>query len=113
MQRIVTRQGGTFAGLRGYRYSELWLQLEAVFDVRDEAALGLTPGALTRDDDLVLPRLIARTARDLGAEAILVPSASLVGDNAILFLDLLRPDSVIEVTRSLEPNLGGASTPAP
>lgn len=113
VQRIVSRGEGTIARLKNYRYSELWLQLEAVVDVRDEAGMGLLAGALTRDDDLSRPRRIARAARDRGAEAILVPSASRVGDNLILFLDLRRPGSVIEVVRSLDPNLGERTAPGP
>lgn len=113
VQRIVTRRGGTITALRGYRYTELWLRLGAVVDVRDESALGVDAGALTRDDDLSLPRAIAHAARGRAAEAILVPSASLVGDNLILFLDLRRVGSVVEVVRWLAPNLGEESGPTP
>lgn len=108
VQRIVTRRGGTIAGLKGYRYSELRVRLEAVLDVRDESAMGLPSGALTRDDDLSLPRSIAYAAHRRAVEAMLIPSASLVGDDLILFLDLRRAGSVVDVIRTLDPNLGGA-----
>jgi len=93
--------------LKGYRYSGLRVRLEAVLDLRDVSAMVLPSGALTRDD-LSLPRSIAYAARRRAVEAMLVPSASLVGDTLILFLDLRRAGSVVDVIRTLDPNLGGA-----
>lgn len=81
VQRIATRRGGPIAGLKGYRYSELRIRLEAVLDARDEAGMGLAVGALASEDDLSRPRSLARAARALLVEGMLVPSASLIGND--------------------------------
>src|SRR5262245_17936699 len=59
---------------------------------------------LLDDLDLAVPQSLV-AARRRGAEGLVVPSASLLGDNLVIFLDRLRPTSLIEVVRSIEPRL--------
>ena len=50
-------------------------------------------------------------ALDLGVEGMLVPSATGLGDNLIVFSDLIRPGSVLVEVRSIDPNLIKAPKP--
>ena len=91
--------------LRLFRYSELRVRLAAVLDCRDLTAFGLTSAALLDDLDFDVPHAIATAARRRGAEALLVPSASLLGDNLEIFPDLVRTDSLVEAVRFVDPRL--------
>lgn len=91
--------------LNEYRLSEIELQLEAVFDCRDAAALGLTSNDLIRDYDFSITQQIAAAAIAQAAEAILVPSATGLGDNLIVFPAQLRSSSWLAVIGSRDPRL--------
>lgn len=91
--------------VRSYRLTRLGIELAAVLDCRDVAALGLTLDDLVNNADYDTPQHLAAAAFALGVEGMLVPSATLIGDNLIVFVDRLRPDSRIEVLDSVEPNL--------
>jgi RES domain-containing protein len=93
------------SALKDYRFTEIWVRLEAVFDFRDLYSLGLTADQLLDDHDYTLAQSIALAALDAGAEAILVPSASRLGDNLILFPDQIRSASVIQEVRFIDPHL--------
>lgn len=91
--------------LNDFRISELSLQLVAVADCRDAGALGLTLDDLCDDFDYRATQAIAAAAIASGAEGVLVPSATRLGDNLIVFTTRLRPESRITVVSSREPRL--------
>jgi hypothetical protein len=88
-----------------YRFTELWVEIEAVLDCRDTALLGLDVNEMIGDYSYDITRRIAAAAMSLGVEGILVPSATLLGDNLILFPDRIRTGSVIVEVRSIDPRL--------
>jgi hypothetical protein len=91
--------------LEAFRFTEIRVDLQAVLDCRDPLALGLTPANLLHDTDYAVPRALAAAAIDRGAEAIVVHSASLLGDNPIIFPHRLRPGSTLTAGRSIDPRL--------
>ena len=88
-----------------YRLSELWVELSTVLDCRNASALGLTAADLIRDGDFAITQEIAAEALVRGAEAVLVPSATGIGDNLVLFPDQLTAASRLTVIRSRDPRL--------
>lgn len=86
--------------LNQYVISELHVELSNVLDGRHITAAAKDASALLDDDDLELPQSIAEAARDAGAEGLLVPSATLLGDALVIFPDALREHSVIAPLRS-------------
>lgn len=91
--------------LSEYRLSQIEVQLEAVFDCRDATALGLTRDDLIRDYDFAVTQEIAAAAIAEGAEAILVPSATGLGDNLVVFTAQLHAASTLAVVTSRDPRL--------
>jgi len=87
------------------RLTEIEVELAAVLDCRDVTALGLALGDLVRDYDFTLTQELAQVAIDRDAEGILVPSATALGDNLILFPDRLRASSRLTVVDSRDPRL--------
>jgi hypothetical protein len=87
------------------RLTTLSVRLEAVMDCRDAAAMGLDPAALLHDTDYDLTQAIGAAALARGVEGILVPSATRLGDNLILWIAQIRPDSQITLIRSEDPRL--------
>jgi RES domain-containing protein len=93
------------AALNAYELSELRLELHAMLDCRDVLALGLGPPDLLHDTDYDIPQNLAAAAMDRSAEALLVPSATQLGENIIVLAARLRPDSVVELVSSRNPQL--------
>lgn len=91
--------------LNEYRLSELDVELETVLDCRDPAAFGLSAEDLIRDFDFTMTQEIAAAAIAQGAEGILVPSASGLGDNLVVFPAQLRSGSRLAVVGSRDPRL--------
>ncbi len=91
--------------LNEYRLSEIDVELEAVLDCRNAAALGLSPEDLVRDYDFATTQEIAAAAIVHGAEGILVPSATGLGDNLVVFPAQLRGGSRLAVAGSRDPKL--------
>ncbi len=91
--------------LNDYRLSELSVRVRAVLDCRDPAPLGLPFDDLVHDTDYGAARAIGAAAFADGLEGLLVPSATRLGDNLILFPDNLRADFRIEVVSSRDPRL--------
>jgi len=91
--------------LNEYRLSELEVELEAVLDCRDSAALGLSPKDLTRDYDFTITQEVAAAAIAQGAEGILVPSATGLGDNLVVFPAQLHGTSRLAAVGSRDPRL--------
>lgn len=91
--------------LNDYRMTELAVQLSTVLDCRDLVALGLGPADLWHDTDCRVPRRLARAAIARGVEGMLVPSATRLGDNLIVFSDQLCADASIEIVGARDPAL--------
>ncbi|MHB1414587.1 MAG: RES family NAD+ phosphorylase [Chloroflexota bacterium] len=92
-------------GLNDFRLSELRLELAVVLDCRAPALMDLTLEDFCHETDYRLTQHIAMAAIALGAEAILVPSATCLGDNLILFSANLLPTSRLTVVASRDPRL--------
>lgn len=93
------------ADLNDYRISELDVALESVLDLRDAAALGLDPDDLVHDYEFEITQELASAAIAREAEGILVPSATRLGDNLIVFPDRLRRASQFVVIDTRDPRL--------
>jgi RES domain-containing protein len=91
--------------LNDYRLSELSLDLEVICDCRDMSAIGLAPADLWHDTDFRVTQELAASTIARGAEGMLVPSATRLGDNLVLFPTQLRPTSLISVIGSRDPRL--------
>jgi RES domain-containing protein len=91
--------------LNGYRISELAVTLEAVIDCRDAVRLGLAPAALVDDRDLETTQRIGAAVVAAGFEGLLVPSATALGDNLVVFPVQLRERSRLEIVGSRDPRL--------
>lgn len=98
-------RNATALPLRRYRITRLRLALTAILDCRDVATLGISLDALLNDVNLDPPQELAAVAIARGAEAIIVPSATLLGDNIVLFIDQLRADSAMQALDYVEPRL--------
>jgi RES domain-containing protein len=91
--------------LNDYRITEVRVQLSGVIDCRDLSAIGLPPDALWHDLDYEIPQSVAAAAIRAQAEAILVPSATRLGDNLVIFPSALRPQTRLVARRSRDPML--------
>jgi RES domain-containing protein len=91
--------------LNDYRLTELAVELTGVLDCRDPTALGIEPDRLCADTDYSITQDLAAAALDRRAEAILVPSATRLGDNLIVLPTSLRPESRLAVVGSRDPRL--------
>lgn len=96
-----------FIRLRNRRISKLHLELANVVDCRVVSQLGLDDHHLLDDDEhaYAAGQEIAGAAFRLGYEAILVPSATRLGDNIIVFPGNLLDSSRIAVIESVDPAL--------
>lgn len=77
--------------------TELSVSLSYALDWRDLAALDIVADQLLDDRNYTLGHQLASAALALGAEAIVVPSATRVGDNLIVLTQNLRPTAHIAV----------------
>jgi RES domain-containing protein len=91
--------------LNDYRMTELAVQLSALLDCRDVKAIGLGATDLWHDTDCRIPRLLAGAARARHVEGILVPSATRLGDNLIVFADQLCLESSLVIVGERDPAL--------
>jgi RES domain-containing protein len=96
--RLARRQGlapDAFLPRELHRFD---VHLVAVLDLRPDVvrdALGLDERALT-GNDVAVCRAVATAAHSLGLEGLLAPSAAGEGVVLAVFLDALRPESVVE-----------------
>jgi len=88
-----------------YRLSRLRVELQAVLDCRDVTSVGLSLHDLVASSDYQRPQQLAAAALALGVEGMLIPSATLLGANLIVFVDRMRVESRIEMLDYVEPNL--------
>ena len=86
--------------LNDYRLTELDVDLMAVLDCRDATAIGLRARDLIQDRDFSATQELAAAAVAREAEGILVPSATGLGDNLVIFSDGLRDSSRLNVVGS-------------
>lgn len=96
---------GLLDKLNDFRMSELAVELAAVLDCHDATVLGLSSDDLTPDHDFEATQELAAAAIARGAEGILIPSATGLGDNLIIFPAQLRSASRLAVVDSRDPRL--------
>lgn len=91
--------------LNDYRLSEVEANLAAILDCRDAAVFGLSRDALLHDTDYRATQALAAAAIAHGAEALLVPSATLLGDNLVVFPVDLSLERRLAVVSARDPRL--------
>ena len=95
--------------LRALCLTQLRADLAVVLDCTDLAALGLDEDDLLRDGDYAAGRALTHAAREHGAEALLLPSATRIGEMdarvLIVFPDRPRPGSAVRVVKIVRPTL--------
>jgi RES domain-containing protein len=91
--------------LNDFRLSELSVEVGEVLDCRIPKALGLSIEHLVHDTDYEATQAVGAAALERGLEGLIVPSATRLGDNLILFPTNLRADSRIENISSRDPRL--------
>lgn len=91
--------------LNGYRISEIVVRLDNVLDCRNADALGLEMVDLCHDTDFTIPHLLARETLSRGFEGMLVPSATFLGDNLIVFPKNVSDTALFNVVGERNPAL--------
>lgn len=91
--------------LNTYRITEVRVQLSEIIDCREIAARGISLDNLLNDHDYTMSQRLGAAVLATGAEGLLVPSATRLGDNLVVFPTNLRPESVLEVIASRDPVL--------
>lgn len=91
--------------MRNQVLSELRISLQAVYDISIPEEVGISSEALMDDHDYSLPQSLGAALRDRGAEALVAPSATLLGANLVVFPDRLLEGSSLEVIASRETRL--------
>lgn len=91
--------------LNMYRLSEISVKIQTVIDCRALIDYGVPFSALVQEGDFTLTQEVALHAFRASAEGILVPSATRLGDNLVVFPDNLREGSRLEVVGSRDPVL--------
>ena len=92
------------AQVRETRLSELWISLQMVLDARSPEPLGLSTEALLAPQDYELGQQLAAATIGRGCDGLLVPSATGLGDNLIVFPTGRSPPSRVQLVghRDLE-----------
>jgi RES domain-containing protein len=91
--------------LNGFRLSELSASLRRIADCRDPGRLGLWPEDLSHDTHYRATQALGAAASSRGLEGLLVPSATGLGDNLVLFPENLLGDSRMTVVSGRDPRL--------
>jgi RES domain-containing protein len=91
--------------LNDFRLSELSVGVGEVLDCRYPEALGLELEHLVHDTDYEATQVIGAATRERGLEGMIVPSATRLGDNLILFPENLRAGFRVEIVPSRDPRL--------
>jgi hypothetical protein len=99
------RHAGNTAALAVLGLSSLSVSLGVVLDLTDPDSYGLDLADVHDDFDYAITQEIGQAALMMGAEAILVPPASHVGTNLVIFTEQLRPGSTMEVLSTMHPRL--------
>ncbi len=93
------------AHLNAFRISELSVTLSAIADCRNAALMGLSAGTMIGDRDYRVSQRLGAAAVAAGIEGIIVPSATYLGDNLIVFTDHSLKGSTLAVVSSRDPRL--------
>lgn len=91
--------------LNQYRLTEISALFSVVLDCRQIDLQAFDPELLLHATDYSLTQEIGAAAISAGAEAILIPSATKLGDNLVVFPDQLQPDSALRISGSRDPVL--------
>lgn len=102
-QRHLT--SGNLPRMKNQVLSELRVRLQAVYDLSRPEEFGIDTKGLIDDREYSLPQSLSAALRERGAEAFLVPSATLLGNNLVVFPDRLRDGSSLEVFESRKTRL--------
>lgn len=94
-QRHLT--SGTLPQMRNQVLSELHVCLQEVRDLSGPEEIGICRAALMDDYDYSFSQSVSAVLRSRGAEALLVPSATLLGENLVVFPDRLLEGSSLQV----------------
>ena len=85
--------------------SEFRVRLQTVYDLSKPEELGIDHRDLVDDRNYSFPQSVSAALRNQGAEAFLVPSATLLGINLVVFPDRLRDGSSLEILESRKTRL--------
>lgn len=91
--------------LNKLRITEVQIHLQSIVDLSNPGSIGLPADSLLDDLEYSLTQTIARAVVDRNAEGIIVPSATRLGNNLVVFPDNLQPGSRIDVIASRDPVL--------
>jgi hypothetical protein len=91
--------------LATYRLTEVRVELAAVLDCRDPEPLGLTADDLLHDTDYGVTQALGAAVLALGLEGLLVPSATRLGDNLVVFPTNRRGRSSLVAGSYVDPRL--------
>ncbi len=91
--------------LNDFRVSELSVEVGEALDCCSPKALGLSLEHLVHDAHYEAAQAIGAAALERGLEGLIVPSATCLVDNLILFSENLRPSSRLEIVSSRDPRL--------
>ncbi len=91
---------GNLPQMRNQVLSELQVRLQNVCDLSSPEEFGFDAATLIEDHDYTFPQSFSAALRRRGAEAFLVPSATLLGTNLVVLPDRLHEGSSLEVLQS-------------
>ena len=97
-QRHLT--SGNLPQVKNQVLSEFRVRLQAVYDLSTPEEVGIDSEILLKDHDHSFSQSLSATLRDRGAEALLMPSATMLGNNIVVFPDRLYDGSSLEVVRT-------------
>lgn len=97
-QRHLT--SGNLPQMRNQILSEFRVRLQAVYDLSNPDEFGIDRKYLIDDHDYSFPQSLSTALWERGAEAFLVPSATLLGNNLVVFPDRLQDGSSLEIVDS-------------
>lgn len=95
----------TLPHLNNYRLTEIEVDLQRVVDCTEPDLMNLTAEDLVGDSSYRITQCLGDAVSASGCEAARVPSASLLGENLIIFPRNLTGQSNLKVVRSRDPRL--------
>src|SRR4051794_17546588 len=93
------------AGLNNRRLTRMRVALSIVIDLRDPSVIGLATSDLVDEYDYSVTQAIAEAAVQRRIEGLLVPAASLLAGNLVVFVDNLTSSSTLEPLDWIDPKL--------
>src|SRR6266536_974363 len=101
----AVRHAVELSELTDRRMTEIEVTLSVVLDLRDASVVGLRKRDLIDDHNYALAQEIALAALERDTEGLLVPAASLLGNNLVVLVENMLPTSRIEVRGFVDPRL--------